>query len=147
MSHSCARYPLAHHFGGRPKARALFDHFRRALERFGPVRVVSNKTGLGFMVRVRFAGVTYVGKDWLRCGMWLTRRVRSRRWVRVDYYPPRAYIHRFELREPADLDAEIRRHLRESYAVGCQLHLSDGLSGGLSGGLSDRAGPRRRPSR
>ncbi len=92
------------------------------LEAFGPVRVVSNKTTVGFMVRVRFAGCTYVRKESLRCGMWLTRRVDSKYWVKVDRYAPRAYVYQFELREPGDLNAEIRRFLRESYAVGCQQH-------------------------
>ena len=130
--HSCAHYSLAHHFRGKPRARALFEHFRRALEAFGPVRLVSNKTKVGFMVRVRFAGVTYVRGDSLRCGMWLTRRVASKHWVKVDRYAPRAYIYQFELRKPGDLNPEIRRFLRESYAVGCQRHLMRRRSSGRS---------------
>ena len=146
--HSCARYPLAHHFVGKPRARALFDRLRRVLASFGPVRVVVNKTGIGFMVRVRFAGVGYVRRDSLRCTLWLTRRAASRRWVRVDRYAPRAYIHQFDLRDAGDLDPEIRRFLREGYEVGCQRHLAprgaarDGPTGAVRRGPArDRRAP------
>jgi hypothetical protein len=120
--HSCVRYTLDHHFRGKPRARALFDRFRKVLGSFGPVRMVVSKTRIAFMVRVRFAGVTRVRPDSLRCSIWLTRRVASKRWTRVDRYAPKAYVYQFDVREPRDLDAEIRRFLRESYAVGCQLH-------------------------
>lgn len=75
------------------------------------------------MVRVRFAGVTSIRRDSLRCGMWLTRRVRSKRWVHRARYAPRCYVYQFELRSPRDLTTEIRRYLREAYDVGCQRHL------------------------
>jgi hypothetical protein len=120
--HSCGRYPLASHFVGKPRARALFDHFRKTLERFGPVRLVSNQSRVGFMVRVRFAGTSAIRKDSLRCAMWLTRRVSSKHWVREEHFGPRAHIYHFEMRKPGDLNPEIRRHLREAYGVGCQAH-------------------------
>ena len=145
--HSCARYPLALHFRGKPRARALFERFRKVLASFGPVRTVVNKTRIAFMVRVRFAGVTSVREDSLRCSLWLTRPVASRRWVRVDRYTPRAYVYQFELREPRDLDAEIRGYLRESYGVGCQLHRIAGSGRPRASGLSGGGRPRARPSR
>lgn len=122
--HSCGRHPLATHFRGKPDARALFDMFRRTLEAIGPVRVVSNKTGIAFMVRVRFAGVTSVRRDSLRCGLWLPRPVRSKRWVREERLGPRTFIYLFDVHRPRDFTAEIRRYLRESYDVGCQRHLT-----------------------
>ena len=124
LSHSCARYPLARHFRGKPRARVLFDAFRAAVEAIGPVRVVPNKTRIAFMVRVRFTCVVSVREDSLRCSIWLTRRVASKRWVREDKYGPHCYVYLFELRSPRDLTAEIRRYLRESYDVGCQRHLA-----------------------
>jgi hypothetical protein len=126
LHHSCARYPLALHFRGKPRARKLFDRLRAAAGRFGPVRTVVNKTGIAFMVRVRFAGVRAVRQDSLRCALWLTRHAPSPRWVRIDRYAPRVYIHQFELRAPGDLDAALRGFLGEAYAVGCQRHLMGG---------------------
>lgn len=94
------------------------------MEAIGPVRVVPNKTRIAFMVRVRFTCVVSVREDSLRCSIWLTRRVASKRWVREDQYGPSCYVYLFELRSPRDVTAEIRRHLRASYAVGCQMHLA-----------------------
>jgi len=37
---------------GKPKARELFEAFRRAIESIGQVEVVSNQTDLKFMTRV-----------------------------------------------------------------------------------------------
>jgi hypothetical protein len=122
--HSCARVPVARHFAGKPRARALFDAFRKAVETFGPVTVVSNRSGIGFMVRVRFAGVVGVRTESLRCKVWLTRRARSRKWTRVEPLNRRDVIYYFELHGPGDLDAEMRGYLREAYDIGCQRHLA-----------------------
>jgi hypothetical protein len=122
MWHSCVRWPLASHFKGRPKARQLFDRLRESIEAIGPVRVVSSRTRISFMTRVRFAGIQ-PRRDWLRVSLWLTRRVDSPRWVKVERYAPECYVHELELREYREIDAGLRRHLRESYAIGRQEHL------------------------
>lgn len=122
--HSCARVPLAHHFAGKPRARALFREFHRVVRSFGPVTVVSNRSGVGFMVRVRFAGCVGIAREWLRCGLWLRREVPSERWTRIERVTPRDTIYYFTLRDPADLDAGLRRLLREAYDIGCQRHLA-----------------------
>ena len=142
--HSCSRWPLSHHFGGRPAARKLFDRFRAVVEAIGPVRLVSNKTKVGFMARVRFAGCE-PRKDGLRCGMWLKRRVRSRRWTRVEFIPPDNYMHMFDVRGPRDFDAEIKRYLREAYDVGMQRHLIGRTSARGAGAV--RRGPALRDRR
>lgn len=122
--HSCSHWPLDHHLKNDRKLHALWDAFLAAVREIGPVRVVSNKTRLGVMVRVRFAGVA-PRKGWLRAGMWLTRRVRSKRFVKVENVAPRCWIHWFDLCEPDDIDSEIRKYLREAYAIGRQEHLID----------------------
>jgi hypothetical protein len=115
--HSCVRVPLADHFRGRPKARALFRLFRKAVEAIGPVRLVSSRTRIVFMVRVRFAGCT-IRKDSIRAGMWLPYSVDSPRIVRKEFIPPHYYVLSFDIREPEDIDAEFRRLLREAYHEG-----------------------------
>ena len=52
MSHSCSVVPWERRFEGKPKARELFEAFRRAIESIGQVEVVSNQTDLKFMTRV-----------------------------------------------------------------------------------------------
>lgn len=118
MWHSCSVVPWMSHFRGKPKALELFKHFRGALRKLGPVRVVSNQTYLSFMARVRFAGCE-VRSDWLRCSLWLKRFASSPRFVKTEKYN-NDYIYRFVLRRREDLDEEILGYLREAYLVGQQ---------------------------
>jgi hypothetical protein len=115
--HSCVRIPLRAHFVGRPKALRLFKAFRQAIEDIGPVRVVSSRTRISFMVRVRFAGCT-VRRESLRAGMWLPHPVDSPRIVRTEFIPPHYYVLSFDIREPEDIDADFRCLLREAYHQG-----------------------------
>jgi hypothetical protein len=139
--HSCVRRPLSHHFKGSDKLRRLWRSFLAAVRSIGPVRVVSSKTRLVVMARVRFAGVV-PRKDYWRASIWLTRPVRSSRFIKVERIVPGCYVHSFELREPGDLDGEIMKHLRESYAVGMQQHLR--ATGTRSGRHRPDAGSGRR---
>lgn len=118
MWHSCKVVPWQTHFRGKPEAFKLFKHFRRTLQSLGPVHLVSNRTYLSFMGRVRFAGCA-VKKDWLRCSLWLKRFATSPRFVRTEKYN-KDYVYRFVIRKPEDLDDEILKYLRESYLVGQQ---------------------------
>jgi hypothetical protein len=115
--HSCVRVPLADHFHNRPKARLLFNALREAIQAIGPVRIVSSKTRIAFMVRVRFVGCT-IRKDSLRAGMWLPYDANPPRAIRKELIPPRYHLFSFNIREPEDIDAEFRRLLREAYHQG-----------------------------
>ena len=53
----------------------------------------------------------------------LVRAIDSPR-LRVEFIPPRYYVHRLTLRAVADVDDEVRAWLAEAYAVGEQRHLS-----------------------
>lgn len=122
MWHSCQTRSLDEQFAGRPRARELFEAYRRAVERLGPVTLVLNKTGIGFMTRVRFTGVQ-PRRDYLRAGVWLKRRADSPRFVRVDWYGHDDWVHFFEIRSESDIDDELMAFLREARAVGDQEHL------------------------
>lgn len=127
--HSCGRWPLSHHFKGRPKLAALWRAFVAAVRENGPVRVVSSKTRLVLMVRVRFAGVT-VRSDHLRASFWLMAP-RPGPQFRIEEVVPGYWMHTFELRDASDLDAEVRKRLREAYGNGEQRHLIDRKRRGL----------------
>jgi len=116
-SHSCVSVPLDSHFSGRPELRSLFDALVAACEEHGPVTIVSSKTRIALMDRVRFASVM-PRKAYLRCGVWLGRPVESERVVRLDRYGERVWYAFFELREPADIDDEVRGWLAEAVAIG-----------------------------
>ena len=120
--HSCGRWPLESHFEAMPRARELFDRLLKEIKRFGPVTIVSSKTRIAFMTRVRFAGVT-VRKDSLRCGLWFTHRVDDPRFVKIEQYMPRAWGHYLVIRDESDFNDSLRDYLAESYAIGKQEHL------------------------
>ncbi|MGH7644672.1 MAG: DUF5655 domain-containing protein [Gemmatimonadales bacterium] len=122
MFHSCRRYDLDALFADKPpEIRALFDRFRALVEGCGPVKVLPYRDKVGFMVRVRFAGAGAVPRQrQLEIGFWLRRRLKSRRFTKIETIYPNAHVHRVRITEPAELDAEVRGWVKEAYAVGCQ---------------------------
>jgi hypothetical protein len=87
------------------------------------VKAVPVKTGIGFMVRVRFTGVV-LQKGGLRVSFWLKHRIDSPRLSKVELIPPRNFVHTFHVRSPEDIDDEVRGWLEEAYRVGIQEHLA-----------------------
>jgi hypothetical protein len=124
--HSCVTVPLDRHFTGKPRARQLFDAYVAALRRSGEITVVSSKTRIAFMTRVRFAGCQ-VRKDWLMAGFWLTRKVESPRFAKVEYLGPKAWVYSVPIRDEGDLNDELLGWLQEARMVGDQEHLGGAL--------------------
>jgi hypothetical protein len=124
LPHSCVRVPLEAHFKGKdPVVRKTFDALLAALRRNGPVRVVSSKTRITFMVRMRFAGANPM-KNALRCGFALLRPARHPAIRRAYRFPgTQLYAHELRLTHPDQIDAPLRALLAESYQVGAQKHL------------------------
>lgn len=129
--HSCTRVPLADHFRGRPLAKSIFRRIDALLRSFGPVRIVSNKTRVGWMVRVRFGGIQPL-KDGAWLGLWLSRPFVRPRVAKVREVAPRCYLHWVRLRDPEEVDGEVREMLRRAYAVGCQEHLRERREGSIA---------------
>jgi hypothetical protein len=120
-SHSCTVVPVDAHFEGRPGARALWQCLVAALSAMGPLTIVSNRTNLGFMTRVRFAGCR-ARRDRVRVGFWLLRPVDSPRIARREFIPPGNWVHDVDVRACSDLDEELLGWLREARAIGDQEH-------------------------
>jgi len=125
MWHSCVRMTVADHLQGRPKEVVeLYSRFARMVRDLGPgVKAVPVKTGIGFMVRVRFAGVS-LQKRGLRANFWMKRRIDSPRFAKVEFIPPNNFVYSFHVRSQEDLDDEVRAWLVEAYRVGIQEHLA-----------------------
>jgi hypothetical protein len=86
----------------------------------GPgVRSVAVKSGIGFMVRVRFAGVRF-RRDGIVCTFWLKRRIRSARLRRAEHLERSDWIYEVLVTSPDQLDRELLGWIREAYAVGRQ---------------------------
>lgn len=121
-AHSCVRVPLERHFQGKdPVVRKTFDALVAALRRHGPLRVVSSKTRITLMVRMRFAGVT-PQKHALPGGFALLRPTRHPL-LRPAFRYGRTFGYHFRLTHPKQLDPRFRRLLAEAYRVGRQEHL------------------------
>jgi len=118
QSHACVVVTLDEHFRDRPRARAIFEVFRGAVERVGgPVRLSIARTRIGFIAGgITFASVT-PRKERLRAGIVLPRRIDSPRFARVEHFPP-WWLHTLDVRDVAEIDAEVERWLRESAAAG-----------------------------
>lgn len=127
--HSCRRFELDHPFRGKPpEIRGLFDRLRGMVEGYGPVRVLPYDDHVGFMVQVRFAGAT-PRKKWLDVAFWLTRRLESPRFRRIETITPRTHLHLLRVTEPGQLDSELSGWLREAYDNGCRKHLEHRVAG------------------
>jgi uncharacterized protein DUF5655 len=126
MPHSCRVVGLDAFFAtAAPGLRSLFDLFVAAASERGPVTVNATRSRVTLQVRFRFAGIERPRKDHLLANFVLTTPVRSDRFTRVEYVSPYYYIHRLRLREPADVDAELRDWLAQAYQVGEQRHITD----------------------
>jgi hypothetical protein len=123
VNHSCSQHTLDEPFRGRPDSiHRLFGLVRRMVEAIGPVTLVPYRDRVAFMVRVRFAGVKPANK-WLDVEFWLTRRVESPRFRRIETLSPYTHLYTVRVAGSSDVDDELAAWLREAYAVGCQEHL------------------------
>jgi hypothetical protein len=123
MNHSCEKHSLDEPFREKPaEILRLFDAVRQIVEAIGPVTLVPYRDRVAFMVRVRFAGVR-PGRSWLDVDFWLTRRIESPRFKRIETLSPYAHVFTVRVTDPADVDSELAGWLREAYSVGCRDHL------------------------
>ena len=120
--HACGRWTLDHHFAGKPPLlREIYDRFLAMLERFGPVRVLPEKTRIAFQVRMSFAQLT-VRRQWVLGHLVLARRVEDPLFTGIEQISPCNQVHHFRLDAPEEVEA-LEAYAREAYAVGCQEHL------------------------
>lgn len=123
QQHSCGQFDIELLFArSLPVVRRLYDRFVHAVQSFGPVRVIPQKTRIALQVRMRFAALM-PQKAALKGHLVLARRVDSARFERIETYSPRNHVHVFRLVEESELDAEFARLLRDAYRVGCGEHL------------------------
>jgi hypothetical protein len=121
--HSCGPWTVEGFLEGKgPRARELFDAFVALVREVGPFTFAPAKTRVGFMVRVRFAGVMRLSDRGMTCGFWLKRRVDSPRFTKVEHLERDDWLYTFRVTDPAELDDEVRGWMREAYDVGRQAH-------------------------
>lgn len=123
--HSCVNYPLEKHFEGScPQVIALYHQYLDLVQKFGPVTVEPKKSGISFLVRVRFGGAV-LRKKWLEARLWLKHPLQHPSLRRIERVGARDYIHYFRIESVSAMDEGFIGFLRESYAIGIQEHLLD----------------------
>jgi Domain of unknown function (DUF5655) len=122
--HSCGRFSLDALFAkSEPHVRAMFERLQAIAIACGPIHTIPQKTRVVFQVRMRFLAL-YPRKASLLCGFVLARRVEHPRFEKILSVGPRSHVHDLRLTSVDEIDADVRRWMREAYASGEQQHLA-----------------------
>jgi hypothetical protein len=81
--------------------------------------MIPQKTRVVFMTRVRFVAI-YPRKRSLEIGIELSARRSDARFHKIESYTRHMHGHYLRIADEKQLDAQVQRWLRESYAVGAQ---------------------------
>jgi hypothetical protein len=123
LSHSCIRRTVDDFFADKPPAGVAFAKaFIEEARKLGPVTLHPVKTRIALMVEVRFAAINRIGKTSIRAHLWLKEKPASTRFDRVDDLGGDFVCH-FTVSDDRPIDAELRRFLAKSYAIGQRRHL------------------------
>jgi hypothetical protein len=116
--HSCG-HATVDDWRGKPgsRARALYERFERLIARCGEYDVSPAKTRIAFLGRVRFASITRLGEDGMRCNLALPYALRSPRFTKVSEVVPGWWSHELRIEDVRELDAEVQGWLRRSYRL------------------------------
>lgn len=121
MWHSCGQHTVAQFMEGKSEtAWAYWERLNEMVAKCGPYSVVANKTRIGFMVRVRFAGISAVSDRGMSLSFWLKRRVDDPRFRKVEHYGGTDYGHHLRVTALDELDSQVQEWLCMAYEVGCQ---------------------------
>lgn len=126
VEHTCATRTVAEHLRGKPAdVQRLYqqvEKLARAASR-GKMQVVATKTMVTFRGRVGFVWVRVL-RERLDLGLLLPQVLRHPRVKKIYTQSQRSHLHTFDVRGPADLDAQMRRWLRDAWRAGMQLQMS-----------------------
>lgn len=107
-------------FEQRPKARLLYEAVDHVMRELGPSTQHVTKSQIAFRRRRAFAWV-WTPDRWLAgqpaplvLSLALARRDASERWKEIVEPSPGRWMHHLELRDPAEIDAQVREWLREA---------------------------------
>ncbi len=122
--HSCGRHSYDALFGrSEPHVRRIFERLAALARRCGPVRIYPQKTRVVMQVRIRFSGGQPQKRRFI-AGFLLPVGTESPRFSHklrnVSRHYEACYL---PLAREADVDAEVRRWMRQAYRIGRQEHL------------------------
>lgn len=123
--HSCGQYSVEGFLEGKPERGVeLFWYFLNEYRKIGPVTLHPVKTRIAFMVKVRFSGVSTIGKDFIRGAFWLKEHIDSPRFYKVERLGHNDFIHHFRIRDESDIDDEFRSYMKMAYEIGERKHIA-----------------------
>ncbi|HWY74399.1 MAG TPA: hypothetical protein VN281_02215, partial [Verrucomicrobiae bacterium] len=93
-------------------------------KRFGPVRILPEKSRIAFQVRMSFAALM-LRRSHIVGHLVLASRQPRPFFPRIDTISPRNHVHHFVLRRPGDLSGDFGELVGAAYAVGEQKHLQE----------------------
>ena len=115
LSHSCGAFSVQQFLDGKSAAaRRLFDRFVGLIAKCGPYDVAPAKTRVAFMAQVRFASVNKVGEDYIDVHLVLPRKLRSKRFRKVEQLG-KLYVHHLRLSDAEEFDDELAAWVAASY--------------------------------
>lgn len=122
--HSCGRHTFDALFArSEPHVRRIFDRLAAVARRCGPVRIYPQKTRVVMQVRIRFSG-GQPRKSRFIAGFLLPPGTRSSRFSKVLTGLSRHYVACYvPLDRESDVDADVRRWMKQAYRIGRQDHL------------------------
>jgi len=79
----------------------------------GPFEYAPQKGRVGFMVRVRFAGVNTLRERGMTVHLWLKERVESPRFFKVEHLLRNDWLYWLRFTDPEQIDREVASWLSE----------------------------------
>ena len=111
---------VALHLAGKPPhIVSLYRYLHDLVRQIGPVTVDPQGRGIAFQVRARSIGVMPHAK-WVDLTLWLKGGQTHPHVRKVDDYAAMGRVLHFRLTAEEDIDAGLRKLLREAYKVGAQ---------------------------
>ena len=119
--HSCGDHTVDQFLDGKgPIALSYWERLKEMVARCGPHTLVANKTNLGFMVLVRFVGVSAISERGMTMNFWLKEQIESDRFAKVEYLLHRDWLYTLRITSLDQMDDELHDWLCRSYRVGCR---------------------------
>lgn len=104
--------------GKSEESKELYRAFMREYKEIGNFTLHPAKTRVALLVKMRFASVNRLGKDFLDGHLVLKKPYHSAKcFYRIDKYGSN-FVHRFRIKAKGDITPELRSFMRIAYIVG-----------------------------
>src|SRR5262245_61757750 len=111
--HSCGDFSVDDFLKGKPeRGIELFWYFVNEYKKIGDISLHAVKSRIAFMVKVRFAGVSKIGKEFIEGAFWSKQKVVSDKFYKVSNFTPVDFGLHFRITDEAFIDDEFRKYMK-----------------------------------